>query len=157
MHEYINNMRMHIGHSFYINRNIVTCKASDVLEHRQGICYAKSHLLCAILRCMSIPAGFCYQKLIFDGEKQPWLVLHGLNAVFLRSVGKWVRVDASWNKEGVNAEFSIEEEHLAFNVRERLGEIDLPVIYLNPSKNVIKALQESRTISELIDNLPKEI
>lgn len=36
-------------------------------------------------------------------------------------------------------------------------EVDLPVIYTNPSKNVIEVLQENRTVHELINNLPVEI
>ena len=38
----------------------VTCRASDVLANRTGICYAKSHLLAALLRAVDVPAGFCY-------------------------------------------------------------------------------------------------
>lgn len=41
-----------------------------------GICFAKSHLLAALLRCKSIPAGFCYQKLILDDETAPVLIYH---------------------------------------------------------------------------------
>ncbi|WP_338430147.1 transglutaminase domain-containing protein [Synechococcus elongatus] len=37
-----------------------------MLEYRTGYCYAKSHLLVALLRACSIPAGFCYQRLSFD-------------------------------------------------------------------------------------------
>jgi transglutaminase-like putative cysteine protease len=154
VYEYV---RDNIAHSFDINGDIVTCNASDVLEHKHGICYAKSHLLCAILRFLGIPTGFCYQKLILDTEKRPWLVLHGLNAVYLKGIDKWVRIDARGNKEGVNAQFSYMEECLAFNVNADLGEVDLPVIYANPSKKVIKALQESRTVNNLINHLPSEV
>lgn len=42
----------------------VTCSASDVLQHRSGICYAKSNLLAALLRKEGIPTRFCYQRLI---------------------------------------------------------------------------------------------
>jgi len=38
--------------------NPVTCKASDVLIYGTGYCYAKSHLLAALLRANAIPAGF---------------------------------------------------------------------------------------------------
>ena len=43
-------VRDEIQHSGDTLRNPVTCKASDVLQHRTGYCYAKSHLLAALLR-----------------------------------------------------------------------------------------------------------
>ena len=51
-----------------INEDVLTCTASEVLEVGHGICFAKSHLLAALLRAKSIPTGFCYQKLILDDE-----------------------------------------------------------------------------------------
>lgn len=153
-YEYV---RDNIAHSCDINGEIVTCKASDVLRHRQGICYAKSHLLAAILRCLGIPAGFCYQILILSDEDNPCLGIHGLNAIYLRSIGKWIRVDARGNKEGVKAEFSLEQEKLAFPVRKELGEEDILIIYAFPNKNVIKSLTTSKSVDELIENLPKEL
>jgi transglutaminase-like putative cysteine protease len=50
-----------IPHSWDIQTDIVTCTASEVLTQRTGLCYAKSHLLAAMLRCTGIPTGFCYQ------------------------------------------------------------------------------------------------
>jgi len=52
-----------IKHSWDYRLNPVTCKASDVLIHGTGYCYAKSHLLAALLRANQIPAGLCYQRL----------------------------------------------------------------------------------------------
>ena len=43
-------VRDNISHSLDIESDIVTYKASDVLKHKQGLCFAKSHLLAAILR-----------------------------------------------------------------------------------------------------------
>jgi len=154
VYEYV---RDNISHSYDINSDRVTYKASDVLRYKEGVCYAKSHLLAAILRCLKIPTGFCYQKLILDDETNPKLMLHGLNAIYLKSLKKWIRVDTRGNKEGVNAEFSLEEEKLAFPVREELGERDIYVIYAKPNKNVINVLKNNKTLEELIDNLPSEI
>jgi transglutaminase-like putative cysteine protease len=50
-----------IHHSWDIQTDIVTCTASEVHTQRTGLCYAKSHLLAAMLRCTGIPTGFCYQ------------------------------------------------------------------------------------------------
>ena len=43
-------VRDQIKHSGDHELDPVTCKASDVLEHETGWCYAKSHLLAALLR-----------------------------------------------------------------------------------------------------------
>ncbi len=52
-----------IPHSADVGHETVTCRASDVLQQRTGICYAKAHLLAALLRATGIPAGLCYQVL----------------------------------------------------------------------------------------------
>ena len=83
-------VRDHIHHSVDYQLNPVTCRASDVLAHRTGYCYAKSHLLAALLRANGIPAGFCYQRLSIDDSGAPYC-LHGLNAVYLNDFG-WYRV-----------------------------------------------------------------
>ena len=57
-------VRDEITHSWDYQLNPVTCKASDVLKHGTGYCYAKSHLLAALLRVNKIPAGLCYQRLL---------------------------------------------------------------------------------------------
>jgi transglutaminase-like putative cysteine protease len=43
-------VRDSILHSWDHQKNPVTCKVSDVLIHGSGYCYAKSHLLAALLR-----------------------------------------------------------------------------------------------------------
>lgn len=43
-------VRDKISHSWDIQGDKVTCKASEVLIHKEGICYAKSHLLASLLR-----------------------------------------------------------------------------------------------------------
>lgn len=156
--EYIKNayefVRDKISHSADIQGKVVTCKASDVLRTGEGICFAKSHLLAAILRCHLIPTGFCYQRLILDDNTEPQIILHGLNAVYIESLGKWIRLDARGNKVGVNAQFSLEREKLAFPVRTEKGEEDIPIIYANPDKNVLAALTKNKDLSVLWANLP---
>jgi len=97
-------VRDEIKHSWDYRLNPVTCKASDVLLHGTGYCYAKSHLLAALLRSNGIPAGLCYQRLTLEAEGSSYC-LHGLNAVYLKRYG-WYRMDARGNKPGVAAEFS---------------------------------------------------
>lgn len=134
----------------------VSCTASDVIRNGHGICYAKSHLLAAILRYSGIPAGFCYQTLTLSDEN-PKLILHAVNAAYISPMKKWIRLDARGNKEGVNAQFSVDEEKLAFPVRTELGESDGTIIYARPSENVISVLKNSKTLTELLYNLPTEV
>ena len=143
-------VRDEIRHSWDYQENPVTCKASDVLKHRTGYCYAKSHLLAALLRANGIPAGLCYQRLTITDI--PPFCLHGLNAVFLRDVG-WYRIDARGNKEGVAAEFCPPIEKLAFPIVSP-GEADLPEIWAEPLTVVIDALSNNVTFQEVADNLP---
>jgi len=151
-YEYV---RDEIAHSADVGGTAVTCLASEVLRERQGICFAKSHLLAAILRCNGVPAGFCYQKLILDDVWFPFLTLHGFNAVYVEN--KWIRLDARGNKEGVDAQFSLRRERLAFDVRPELGEENFREIYAEPDENVIKALTTHKKIQALWKNLPTEL
>ena len=150
-------VRDNISHSADINADTLLCSASEVLEAGHGICFAKSHLLAALLRCKSIPTGFCYQKLILDDETAPVLIYHGLNGVYIKEYEKWIRLDARGNKEGVNAQFSLEEEKLAFPVRSEKGEEDGFIIYPNPDKKVVERLRKYKTRTELWDDLPTEL
>lgn len=58
----------------------VTITASEVLHAGVGLCYAKSHLLAAILRSQGVPTGLCYQRL---GDPGTGYAVHGLVAVHL--------------------------------------------------------------------------
>jgi transglutaminase-like putative cysteine protease len=64
-------------HSYDIAAAEMSVSASDVIRHGHGICFAKSHLLAAILRACGIPAGFCYQRLLFDDADPGRMCLHG--------------------------------------------------------------------------------
>jgi transglutaminase-like putative cysteine protease len=147
-----------IHHSWDIQSTIVTCKASEVLQHGEGICYAKSHLLAALLRAQGIPAGFCYQRLTLGSTPDTGYAVHALNACYIASIGKWIRLDARGNKPGVQAEFSIDQEKLAFPVRPEMDEADDPVIYAKPHPKTVKVLKEHTNCLELyLYHLPKEI
>ncbi|MBR4096537.1 MAG: transglutaminase domain-containing protein [Oscillospiraceae bacterium] len=150
-------VRDKVSHSADINEDIITCSASEVLKAGHGICFAKSHLLAALLRCKSIPTGFCYQKLILDDETAPVLIYHGLNGVYIKECNKWIRLDARGNKEGINAQFSIDEEQFAFPVRAENGEEDGFVVYHNPDKKILEKLRNNKTRTELWDDLPTEL
>lgn len=150
-------VRDQISHSFDIKGNRVTCRASEVLYFGEGICYAKSNLLAAILRSRGIPAGFCYQWLTKGDTPDTGYCIHALNAVYLRTLDRWVRLDARGNKPGVNAQFSLDEEMLAFPIRPEYAEQDYPVIYKEPNARTIAALKMSSDCQMLYDNQPDQL
>lgn len=144
-------VRDSIKHSWDYRMNPVTCKASDVLIHGTGYCYAKSHLLAALLRANALPAGLCYQRLTVEMDGPPYC-LHGLNAVYLKQHG-WYRIDARGNKPGVAAEFSPPTEKLAFPIVDEL-ERDFPEILTEPFPLVVNALTWNKTVEQVFENLP---
>lgn len=144
-------VRDQIKHSWDFKLNPVTCVASDVLKHGTGYCYAKSHLLAALLRANSIPAGLCYQRLSVNDDGAPYC-LHGLNAVYLNEFG-WYRLDARGNKSGIDAQFSPPYEQLAFPITE-VNERDLPEIWSEPLGLVVNVLTSSGTVEDVMDKLP---
>lgn len=150
-------VRDNISHSADINEDMLTCSASEVLAEGHGICFAKSHLLAALLRCKSIPTGFCYQKLILDDETAPILIYHGLNGVYIKEYKMWIRLDARGNKEGVDAQFSLESEQLAFPIRAEKGEEDGFVIYPDPDIKILQKFKNNKTRTGLWDDLPTEL
>ncbi len=129
-----------IAHSWDIGSRRVTAKASDVLEHGEGICYAKSHLLAALLRRHGIPAGVCYQRLTLGDTPDTGYCVHALNTVYLPSLSRWIRLDARGNKPGVDAQFSTDTEQLAFPVRPELGECDYGINYAVPHPKIVATL-----------------
>jgi len=153
-YEYV---RDRISHSADAAEDAVTCTASEVLEAGHGICFAKSHLLAALLRCRGIPSGFCYQKILLDDETAPVLIYHGLNGVYISRLKKWIRLDARGNKEGVDAQFSTDKEQLAFPVRREMGETDDLTVYPDPAPGVLGKLKKYSSTPELFDDLPTEL
>lgn len=144
-------VRDNIKHSHDYRLQPVTCAASEVLREGSGYCYAKSHLLAALLRANGIPAGLCYQRLSRDDNGAPFC-LHGLNAVFLPEHG-WYRIDPRGNREGIDARFTPPVERLAFPIA-LSGEADLPEVWPEPLPVVVQALQSSHTADELWQRLP---
>ena len=115
-------VRDEIPHSWDAKLTVVSKKASDVLKNKTGICWTKSCLLAALLRANKIPAGISYQYLTCADDASDGYIIHALNTVYIDSLEKWIRLDARGNKPGVNAQFSLEKEMLAFPARPEFGE-----------------------------------
>lgn len=126
-------VRDQVAHSYDSQNRCVTLSASEVLMHRTGLCFGKSHLLAAVLRSAGIPTGFCYQRLFLGGA----YVLHGLVAVYMN--GAWHRQDPRGNKPGISTEFSLLSERLAYSPVPERDEVDYVPIYTRPASVVISA------------------
>ncbi|MFT4084237.1 MAG: nitrilase-related carbon-nitrogen hydrolase [Nocardioides sp.] len=131
-------VRDHVAHAYDAQDHRVTLTASEVLSARVGLCYAKSNLLAAVLRSQGIPAGLCYQRL---GDPREGHIVHGLVSVYLD--GAWHRQDPRGNKPGVDAQFSLGTERVAYLTDESKGERDYPHLYVSPAIEVTEALQDA--------------
>ncbi len=145
-------VRDQVGHSADIGATAVTCSASQALHHRTGICFAKSHLLAALLRANGIPSGFCYQRLSIEGGPDGPHSLHGLNAVWIQD--GWFRIDARGNRHDIDAQFTPPVERIAFQPDTTHGEYDLPGVLAEPLPSVVLALQSAQSIPQLWAKLP---
>lgn len=145
-------VRDEIPHSFDCNAKIITAKASDVLKYKTGICHAKANLLASLLRLEGIPTGFCFQRLTLLDDDSIGYGIHAYNAVFLEN--KWIRLDARGNKEGVNAQFSMDEPVLAFPVKADYDECFYKGIYAYSHMPSMQMLEKAKTIQYILDNIP---
>jgi transglutaminase-like putative cysteine protease len=144
-------VRGEIKHSGDHRLGPLTWWAAQGHRHGTGFCYAKSHLLAALLRANAIPAGFCYQRLSIDGSGAPFC-LHGLNAVHLPGIG-WYRIDARGDREGIATAFDPPSERLAFEPR-LAGEATFDAIWPAPLPVVVEALTGRGSYAQLLDHLP---
>jgi len=133
-----------VRHSWDAQDPRVTLSASETLREGVGLCFAKTHLLAGLLRAEGIPTGLCYQRLAGDSSSY---ALHGLVAVYLH--GRWHRQDPRGNKPGINAQFSLTTEQLAWPVRAELGERDYPQLLVSPHPDVIRALHGATDVLDL--------
>ena len=143
-------VRDEISHSWDIKTDIVSKTASEVLKNKTGICWTKSCLLASLLRANGIPSGISYQHLTrADEDNSDGYIIHALNTVFIDELNKWIRLDARGNKENVHAEFSLDEERLAFPIRDQLGEVDYRDNNSDLDERLVKILKESKSILEV--------
>lgn len=155
-HLAFNFVRDEIDHSFDTGSSVITISAGDAIAGGEGICFAKAHLLAALLRGIGIPTGFCYQRVLRKGTLESGYALHGLNAAYLEKYG-WFRIDPRGNKAGISSEFSIHEEKLPYVIHEDMGEIDYPYVFATPLNSVITAMEESVDSQALFSGRPDEI
>lgn len=144
-------VRDSVRHSVDHQLPVVTCAASEVLRHRAGFCYAKSHLLAALLRARGVPAALCYQRLAED-ESATRFFLHGLVAIHLKRHG-WYRVDPRGERPGVVCGFAPPVERLPYAPR-LPGERDLPERFPDALACVVTTLRRWPTAAAVRAHLP---
>jgi len=144
-------VRDRIKHCLDCHTSALPLKASDVLAAGTGFCYAKSHLLAALLRANRIPAGLSYQRLSLSGSGAPYC-LHGLNAVYLTEYG-WYRVDPRGNRSDIDAQFCPPTERLAFALHDS-HEFEVPGIFAAPLPLVVNTLKRYRKVEDALPHLP---
>jgi transglutaminase-like putative cysteine protease len=150
-------VRDDIDHAFDIESDVLTCRASEVLKEKVGLCYAKSHLLAGFLRYAGFPAGFCYVRTV-DESRPGRFVLHGFNAVYRASTSTWMYLDPRGNREGVETECRFEPPwSLAYWPDVDRGEGFLPFIYKRPGKRIIDLLDRAPSLDAVRNNLPDGI
>lgn len=142
-------VRDEIQHTWDAKLTVVSKNASDVLKNKTGICWTKSCLLAALLRANKIPAGISYQYLTRANDASDGYIIHALNTVYIDSLQKWIRLDARGNKAGVNAQFSLEKEILAFPARPEFGEKDYRDNHCDLDLRLKEILKTSSNILEV--------
>lgn len=151
-------VRDEIKHSWDVQDKRVTKSAAEVLEQGVGICWAKANLLAALLRACGIPTGICYQYLTLGDVPETGFCIHALNAVYIKSLDRWIRLDARGNKAGIDAQFDPKQEKLAFQVHRELGEKDYRIVYAAPSDKLMQVLEENTdALSMYLNCLPDSI
>lgn len=147
-----------IRHSWDVQDRRVTVTAADVLREGVGICWAKANLLAALLRANGIPAGICYQRLTLGDTPDTGYCIHALNAVYMKTENRWIRLDARGNNPGVNAAFSLQQECLAFPIRAEYDELDYKILYPEPLQITMDILEASTdAIDMYLHSLPEHI
>ena len=136
-------VRDEIKHSWDVQDKRVTVSASDVLREGVGICWAKSNLFAALLRANGVPCGFSHQRLTLGDTPDTGYCIHSLNTVYVSALDKWIRLDARGNTDKIHAEFSLEEEILAFHVIPENDEYDYHDNLARPVEALMRVLEEN--------------
>lgn len=139
-------VRDQVPHSYDAGLRAPAAKASEVLQAGGSICWGKANLLSALLRANGIPSGISYQVLTKGETSDSGYMVHALNTVYVDDEVGWTRVDARGNKEGVDAQFSLEGETLAFAVRPECGERDFRDNHVDADPDLMRLIMESDDI-----------
>jgi len=146
-------VRDEIRHSLDTDTDAVPCSASQVLREGTGLCYAKSHLLAALLRSRGIPAGFAYQR-VRDEKAGGRLVLHGFVVAWLAGREAWVVLDARGDTDTIHTDVDVDRPSFAYVPDPEAGEATLPIIYARPPKRIVDLLDQAPSLARIRQHLP---
>lgn len=99
--------------------------------------------MAALLCACGVPAGICYQRLTLGDLPETGFCIRALNAVYMKSLDRWIRLDARGNKAGIDAQFALGRERLAFPVHKDFGEVDYGIVHTNPLEKLMKVLEKN--------------
>ncbi len=149
-------VRDEIHHSFDIETDELTCNASQVLRAGHGLCYAKSHLLAAMIRGCGIPAGFAFQRLRSDADPGRF-ALHGFVGVYLADRERWIGLDPRGNTDDIDTTFSLDAPSLAYTPDPELGEETQTLVYSKPVKHIVEMLSKAGSLERARRTLPDSV
>lgn len=142
-------VRDRVPHSYDAGLHAPAAKASEVLRAGGSICWGKANLLAALLRANGVPSGISYQVLTRGETPGSGYMVHALNTVYVDDEAGWVRVDARGNKEGIDAQFSLDGERLAFAARPECGERDFKDNHADADPELMKLIMGSDDILDV--------
>ncbi len=128
-------------------------KASDVLAAKTAFCFGKITLLASLLRGNNIPCGYSDQLLVLDEEAPENKIIHSLNAVYVKSQKRWIRIDPRSYDEKIEINFDNQESFLAYEAEEKYQEIDNLGFYHELPTEVADLYQASKDNQTLLNNL----
>ena len=107
-------------------------------------------------RSVGIPAGLVYQRFRHEAGGEEF-GLHGLNAIYLESLHRWIRVDPRGNKPGVDAQFCLDGEQLAFPPDPSKGERIIETIFTDADPAVVDFLTKTPDLLAGWEDMPAEL
>lgn len=149
------------GWSANFVRRGIACRASEVQALGHALCFAKSHLLAALLRVAGYPTGFCYARLV-DDERPGRFVLHGFVACHWAPTQSWLLLDPRGDRPqtvppiGTACRFA-EPYSVAWAPDAARGESLLPFVYKRPAKRIVEWLERVPDRAALRRTLPDAI
>ena len=158
-------VRDEIAHALDGERDVRTCRASEVLKEGAGLCHAQSHLLAALMRFAGHPTGFCYARVRddvrddeCDGDRDERFVVHGFNAVFWAPTRSWIFLDASARADAPEPACRFEAPwSLGYELDVDRGECFLPGIRRRPARRIVDLLERAPSLEAILRNLPDTV
>ena len=83
--------------------------------------------------------------------------LFSVCSFFITLNGKWNKLDARGNRDDINAEFSLDEPKLAFEIDEELGESDIKGIFATPDLDCMNVIEKADDTQDVMFGMPDNV